>query len=73
MTELLVFVIDAVFITDITIKQIYLTTYLIYYIFHISKNLSKNLKSKLCDQYNKFIYNFFICYNSMSKEFFYKK
>ncbi len=58
---------------DVAIEQIYLTIYLIHCIFYISENLSKNLKSKLCNQYDKFIYDFFICRNSISKELFYKK
>ena len=70
MTELLVFVDPT---ADATIGQIYLTIYPIYCIFHISKNLPKNLKSKLYDQYDKFIYDFFICCNNMSEELFYKK
>ncbi len=71
--KLLVFIIDANLTTDVAIKQIYLTTYPIYCIFYISENLSKNLKFKLYNQYDKFIYDFFIYHNSMSEELFYKK
>ncbi len=73
MTELLVFITDADPVANATIGQVYLTTYPIHYIFHISENLPKNLKSKLCDQYNKFICDFFICHNSICEELFYKK
>jgi len=70
MTELLVFVDPT---ADATIGQIYLTIYPIYCIFHISKNLPKNLKSKLCDQYNSFVCDFFICRNNVCEELFYQK
>ncbi len=73
MTELLVFVTDADLAADAAIRQIYLTTYLIYCIFHISKNLPKNLKSKLYDQYDSFVRDFFICRNNVCEELFYQK
>ena len=42
----LVFITNANPIIDVTIAQLYETTYLIYCIFYISKNLLKNVKSK---------------------------
>src|SRR6266540_223599 len=73
MTELLVFVTDADPAADAVIRQIYLTTYPIHCIFHISENLLKNLKSKLCDQYDSFVRDFFICHNNLCEELFYQK
>jgi hypothetical protein len=73
MTEPLVFVTDADPAADAAIGQIYLTTYPIHCIFHISENLPKNLKSKLCDQYDSFVRDFFICRNNVCEELFYQK
>ena len=73
MTELLVFITDADLTADAAIGQIYLTTYPIHYIFHISENLSKNLKSKLSDQYDNFVCDFFRCHNSVCEELFYER
>ncbi|RHZ55115.1 hypothetical protein Glove_420g99 [Diversispora epigaea] len=73
MIESLVFVTDAYPAADATIEQIYVTTYQIHCIFHISENLPKNLKSKLCNQYNDFVHNFYLCRNSIYKELFYEK
>ena len=69
----LVFVTNADPAADVAIGQIYLKTHPIYCIFHISENLPKNLKSKLYDQYDSFIHDFFICRNSVSEELFYER
>ena len=71
-TEPLVFVTDADPAADAAIGQIYENTYSIYCIFHISENLSRNLKSKLYDQYESFIHDFFLCRNSLCEKYFYK-
>ena len=68
MTELLVFVMDADPTADVAIAQIYEATYPIHCIFHISENLPKNLKSKLHEQYESFVHDFFLCRNSLCQE-----
>jgi hypothetical protein len=73
MTEPLVFVTDADPAMDAAITQIYETTYPIHCIFHISENLPKNVKSKLGDQYEKFVQSFFSCRNSLCEELFYER
>jgi hypothetical protein len=71
-TELLVFVTDADPTIDVAIVQIYETTYPIHCIFHISKNLPNNIKSKLSDQYEKFVQDFFYAEIVYVKSFFTK-
>lgn len=73
MTEPLVFVTDADPAADAAIKQVYETTYPIHCIFHISENLPKNLKSKLHNQYESFVHDFFLCRNNLCEEGFYKQ
>src|SRR2546425_5434964 len=68
MTEPLVFVSDADPAADAAIAQIYKATYPIHCIFHISENLPKNLKSKLHEQYESFVHDFFLCRNSLCQE-----
>ena len=68
MTEPLVFVTDADPAADAAIAQIYEATYPIHCIFHISENLPKNLKSKLHEQYESFVHDFFLCRNSLCQE-----
>ncbi|RHZ64231.1 hypothetical protein Glove_326g241 [Diversispora epigaea] len=72
MVEPLVFVTDADPAAD-AIGQIYVSTYQIHCIFHISENLPKNLKSKLGDQYENFVHDFYLCRNSICEELFYKR
>lgn len=73
MTEPLVFVTDADPAVDAAIGQIYESTHQVHCIFHISENLPKNLKSKLCDQYESFLHDFYLCRNSVSEELFYER
>src|ERR1044072_2464256 len=73
MAELLVFVTDADPAIDVAIRQVYKATYPIYCIYHISENLPKNTKSKLSDQYESFVHNFYRCRNSLYEELFYKR
>ncbi|CAG8668959.1 2853_t:CDS:2, partial [Ambispora gerdemannii] len=65
MTEPLVFVTDADPAAEAAIGQIYEATYQVHCIFHISENLPKNLKSKLYNQYESFIYDFYQCHYLM--------
>src|SRR3954462_8341334 len=62
--ELLVFVTDADPAADAAIGQVYEATFPLYCIFHISENLPKNTKSKLSDQYESFVRDFYSCRNS---------
>ncbi|RHZ84508.1 hypothetical protein Glove_80g41 [Diversispora epigaea] len=39
----------------------------------MSENLPKNLKSKLCDQYDDFVHDFYLCRNSIYEELFYER
>src|SRR5581483_7312750 len=48
-------------------------TYPIHCIFHISENLPKNTKSKLSDQYENFVRDFYLCRNSLCEELFNKR
>ena len=73
MAEPLVFVTDADPAADAAVCQIYESTYQIHCIFHISENLPKNLKSKLHDQYESFVHDFFLCRNSLCEENFYEQ
>jgi len=73
MTEPLVFVTDADPAMDAAIAQMYETTHPIHCIFHISENLPKNVKSKLGNQYEEFVQNFFQCRNSLCEELFYER
>ena len=73
MTEPLVFVTDADPAADAAIAQIYEATYPIHCIFHISENLPKNTKSKLSDQYENFLRDFYHCRNSLCEELFYER
>src|SRR5256884_5426717 len=70
MVEPLVFVTDADPAMDAAIAQLYETTHQIHCIFHISENLPKNVKSKLGDQYENFVKNFFQCRNSLYEKLF---
>jgi hypothetical protein len=73
MTEPLVFVTDADPAMDAAIGQVYETTYPIHCIFHICENLPKNTKSKLSDQYENFVRDFYRCRNSLCEEIFYER
>ena len=73
MAEPLVFVTDADPAVDAAIVQVYETTYSIHCIFHIGENLPKNTKSKLSDQYERFIHDFYQCRNSLCEELFYER
>ena len=68
--KLLVFITDANLATDATIGQIYETTYPVHCIFHISENLPKNTKSKLSNQYEDFVRDFYHCHNSLCESLF---
>ena len=70
--ELLVFITDTDPAADATVRQTYKNTYSVHCIFHISKNLPRNLKSKLHNQYESFVHDFFLCHNSLCKESFYE-
>ena len=72
-TEPLTFVTDADPAADAAIGQIYEMTYPIHCIFHISENLPKNTKSKLSDQYDNFVRDFYLCRNSLCEELFYER
>ena len=69
----MVFVTDADPAMDAIISQTYETTYPIYCIFHISENLLKNTKSKLSDQYENFVHDFYQCCNSLYEDLFYER
>lgn len=58
---------------DVAIGQVYGTIYPIYCIFHISENLPKNIKSKLPNQYDEFVRDFYQCRNSLCEELFYER
>jgi len=73
MVEPLVFVTDADPAADAAIRQIYETTYPVHCIFHISENLPKNTKSKLSNQYEDFVRDFYHCRNSLCEELFYER
>ncbi len=73
MVEPLVFVTDADPAADAAIGQIYETTYPVHCIFHISENLPKNTKSKLSNQYEDFVRDFYHCRNSLCEELFYER
>ncbi|PKY30079.1 hypothetical protein RhiirB3_446987 [Rhizophagus irregularis] len=73
MSKLLVFVTDIDPVMDAAIEQIYKITYLIHCIFHISENLPKNTKSKLSDQYDDLVHDFYHCRNSLCEDLFYKR
>jgi hypothetical protein len=73
MTEPLVFVIDADPAVDAAVREVYHETYPIYCIFHISKNLPKNTKSKLSDQYENFVRDFYQCRNTLCEDLFYER
>ena len=73
MSEPLVFVTNANPAMDAAFEQIYETTYLIHCIFHISENLPKNTKSKLSNQYEDFVRDFYHCRNSLCDELFYER
>ena len=70
MAEPLVFVTDADPTADAAIGQVYETTHPIHCIYHINENLPKNTKSKLSNQYENFVRDFYICRNSLSEEVF---
>ncbi len=71
-TEPLAFITDADPAADAAVAQVYEMTYQIHCIFHISENLPRNLKSKLHNQYESFVHDFFLCRNSLCEEDFYK-
>jgi len=71
--EPLVFITDADPAADAAVRQTYENTYSVHCIFHISENLPKNLKSKLHDQYENFVHDFFFCRNSLCEEGFYER
>lgn len=73
MIEPLVFVTDADPAMDAAIGQTYETAYQIHCIFHISENLPKNTKSKLSNQYDEFVRDFYQCRNSLCEELFYER
>jgi len=73
MAEPLVFVTDADPAMDAAISQTYETTYPIHCIFYISENLPKNTKSKLSDQYENFVRDFYQCRNSLCEDLFYER
>ncbi|RHZ58027.1 hypothetical protein Glove_379g13 [Diversispora epigaea] len=73
MTEPLVFITDADPAADAAIGLTYINTYQIYCIFHISQNLPKNLRSKLGDQYENFVRDFYLCRNSICEKLFYER
>jgi hypothetical protein len=58
---------------DAAVRQTYENTYSVHCIFHISENLSRNLKSKLHNQYESFVHDFFLCHNSLCEESFYER
>ena len=58
---------------DAAIEQIYETAHPIHCIFHISENLPKNTKSKLSNQYDDFVRDFYHCRNSLCEELFYER
>ena len=70
MTEPLVFITNA---DPAAVAQVYKMTYQIHCIFHISENLPRNLKSKLYNQYESFVRDFFLCCNSLCEEDFYER
>src|SRR3954464_7237709 len=70
MAKPFVFVTDADPALDAAIGQVYEKTYSIHCIFHISENLPKNTKSKLSDQYESFVRDFYSCCNSLCEELF---
>ena len=70
MTEPLVFVTDADSAANAAIGQVYEMTYPVHCIFHIGENLPKNTKSKLSNQYEDFVRDFYICRNSLCKDLF---
>jgi len=72
-TEPLVFITDADPAADAAVAQVYEMTYQIHCIFHISENLPRNLKSKLHNQYESFVRDFFLCHNSLCEEDFYER
>ncbi|CAB5369719.1 unnamed protein product [Rhizophagus irregularis] len=73
MIEPLVFVTDTDHAMDAAIEQIYETAYPIHCIFHISENLPKNTKSKLSNQYDDLVRDFYHCRNSLCEELFYER
>src|SRR5262245_13751093 len=48
-------------------------TYPVHCIFHIGENLPKNTKSKLSNQYEDFVRDFYICRNSLCEDLFDKR
>ena len=73
MVEPLVFVTDADPAADAAIGQVYEMTYPVHCIFHIGENLPKNTKSKLSNQYEDFVRDFYHCRNSLCEELFYER
>ena len=71
--EPLAFITNADPAADAAVAQVYEMTYQIHCIFHISKNLPRNLKSKLHNQYESFVHDFFLCRNSLCEEDFYER
>jgi len=53
---------------DSAIYQIFNLSYPIYYAYHITQNLHKNFKKLLKDTYQKFLKDFYNCYNCYSKD-----
>jgi len=73
MSEPLVFVTDADPAADSAIGQAYEMTHPIHCIYHINENLPKNTKSKLSNQYENFVRDFYLCRNSLCEELFHER
>ncbi|CAG8483123.1 8786_t:CDS:2 [Cetraspora pellucida] len=50
------------------IHQVFTNIYPIYCAYHITQNLHKNLRKLLDETYQKFLDNFYLCHNCLSKE-----
>jgi hypothetical protein len=72
-TEPLVFVTDSDPAVDAAIALVYEETYPVHCIYHIGENLPKNTKSKLSDQYESFVHDFYRCRNSLCEKLFYER
>ncbi|CAG8831475.1 10017_t:CDS:2, partial [Cetraspora pellucida] len=67
-TQPLVILTDADPAVNTAIHQVFTNTYPIYCAYHITQNLHKNLRKLLCETYQKFLDDFYLCRNCLNKE-----